>query len=197
MPDFCLMAPKDDAYSNVSDEDFNRLFGEGYAYTEITPQIAGQWLFNVKALNFRSYLKYTRNNSEPIEDDITEEDKNATFTSPPILFFERPRPFFLGFNPLRIYPKSSVPEIGPFGPPYSSEEEFALFGPDYYSFTVCKKLDKWYLGNSSPLLFGIPSMPVGITATMDKIVMTQSGSTSIFYESYLKELTYTVTDTYY
>jgi len=69
MSDYCLMAPKDDGYSTFSDEDFATFFAEGFiAPFEITPQIAGQWLFNVKS--FRKHTVYHRQYGDEIQDKV-------------------------------------------------------------------------------------------------------------------------------
>ena len=51
MPDdYCLMAPKEDAFSSISDTDFATL-----KVSEITLAVAGQWLFNVKAFSIERH----------------------------------------------------------------------------------------------------------------------------------------------
>jgi len=69
MSDFCLMAPKGDGYSTFSDEDFATFFAAGLiAPFEITPQIAGQWLFNVKS--FRDYTVFHEEAGDRIVDRV-------------------------------------------------------------------------------------------------------------------------------
>lgn len=98
MTDYCLMAPKDsdgatEFYSSISKDDFDGLIAEGKLYpSEITPQIAGQWLFNVKAFTVTTV---TSNPSNPtstnpplgtrIEDHICEEDLKS---NPQLQFYE-------------------------------------------------------------------------------------------------------------
>ena len=197
------MAPYSPKYSNISEEDFALLLTH-----EITPQIAGQWLYNVKSFRFNGHtlIDFT----DPATPD-TEEDNVANYE---VHSYDG-----VTYGGLKIWPLLRIltPDyfnISPFvlpveefdnthyylKPPIRNDwlwydpTELANINEYLGIFYLFKRLDKWYIGvkGYSQYNFNYTS----INATMDTITTTSVDS---FYSSktYYYSNTYTITGTTY
>jgi hypothetical protein len=191
MSDICLMAPVGGKYSNISKADFDALL-----VSEITPQIAAQWLYNVKAFNFS--FERTLYPSDPAD---LPEDLSGSFDAELYLdqFPEYPFPQDLKSNPpLEFYPQYSE-EAQRLKPKVFNDRLYVLDNSpaninNYLrSFYCVKRLDKWYIGVESAI-YSLTSN--SISATMDSIIWSFS---DIFRDSrpFDQTSTYTITETTY
>jgi hypothetical protein len=202
--DYCLMAPYSPKYSNISEEDFALLITH-----EITPQIAGQWLYNVKSFRFESEI--TRDYFDPSTPDETENVEwnyeiwsydGVTYGGlkiRPLLRILTPDYFDISpdvlpieeFDNTHYYLKPSISNEWLWYDP----TELANINQYLGIFYFFKRLDKWYIGVKEVIYSG--STYTSISATMDTITTSSVDASDSGYVTNYFSNTYTITGTTY
>ena len=191
MPDdYCLMAPKEDTFSSISDVDFATL-----KVSEITPEIAGQWLFNVKGFSI-DYLLVRKSSDPEVPDEvITGENTALVLTNPYTGETEG-----LRTNPqLRFI--AAYAEDQKLNQNTNNDLIYSLGGELGYDFRVLelfyfvKNRDKWYVGRKD---YSDSAHTYEISATLYSLT---TSVTSFFEDAAIisekDQQTYTITETFY
>jgi len=194
MSDYCLMAPKDpdgatEFYSSISSEGFAGLSAEGKLYpSEITPQIAGQWLFNVKAFTVTTVKSNPSNptsTNPPLgtrtEDHICEEDLRS---NPQLHFYEPDTEV----QHLKVSINNNLR--------YSGDGASSAF---LESFFFVKRLNSWYVGIGSYVTE--EGAEVEISADLNQLFIkytySAGSNSSGLDDGTVIENTYEITETFY
>jgi hypothetical protein len=188
------MAPKDpdgatEFYSSISEEDFAGLSAEGKLYpSEITPQIAGQWLFNVKAFTEKTVKSNPSNptsTNPPLgtrtEDHICEEDLRS---NPQLNFYEP--------DAEKQHLKVSINN----NLRYSGDGSSSTF---LESFFFVKRLNSWYVGIGNYVTE--EGAEVEISADLNQLLIkftySAGSNSSGLDDGTIIDKTYEITETFY
>lgn len=197
MSDYVLMAPFEDEYSSMSDYDINDpTDGLKLSETDITPQIAGQWLYNVKAFRWTRVITNDEIQSGTTVENLYAVDPNIF---PPI-----------AINDLKVNPQLHFYNISPPSPPQPYLKASTNNDLTYYTgsglanrylepFAFIKNRLRWCVG------IGIYVQEEGVVATINasltevytKFEYPSDRSVFPYDPNTIVENTYTITDTFY
>jgi len=198
------MAPVGDGYSNISDTEFATLL----AY-EITPQIAAQWLYNVKSFRFESEI--TKDYVSPPPSDVTEnvEWNYQIWSNDGVVYGGlKVRPLLRILTPDYFNIPPDTPPIEEYDntnyylkPTVKNDwiwydpTNLAVTNSHLDIFYFVKKQNQWYIGVKEVIYSGFTY--TSINATIDTITVSSVDASDSGYVTNYYANTYTITETTY